>query len=55
MIGATTVTVLGGDVAPALFPLVVGILAAMVAYGRWRLAPVVARRGSWRPATLQLA
>ena len=39
MIGATVVTVAGGDVAPALFPLVVGILAAFVAYGRWRLAP----------------
>lgn len=39
MIGATVLTVAGGDVAPALFPLVVGILAAFVAYGRWRPAP----------------
>ena len=39
MIGATVLTVAGGDVAPALFPLVVGLLAAFVAYGRWRLAP----------------
>ena len=39
MIGAVVVTVAGGEVAPALFPLVVGILAAFVAYGRWRLAP----------------
>ena len=39
MIGATVITVAGGEVAPALFPLVVGILAAFVAYGRWRLAP----------------
>ena len=39
MIGATVVTVKGGQVAPALFPLVVGLLAAFVAYGRWRLAP----------------
>src|SRR2546425_9191767 len=39
MIGATAVTLIGGDVAPALIPLVVGILAALVAYGRSRLAP----------------
>jgi hypothetical protein len=25
--------------APALIPLVVGLLSAFVAYGRWRLAP----------------
>ena len=39
MIGATVVTLVGGDVAAALIPLVVGLLAAFVAYGRWRLAP----------------
>jgi uncharacterized membrane protein YphA (DoxX/SURF4 family) len=39
MIGATVVTLAGGSVAPALIPAVVGILAAFVAYGRWRLAP----------------
>jgi uncharacterized membrane protein YphA (DoxX/SURF4 family) len=39
MIGATVLTFAGEGVAPALFPLVVGILAAFVAYGRWRLAP----------------
>ena len=39
MIGATTYTVLGIGVAPALLPLAAGILAAFVAYGRWRLAP----------------
>ena len=39
MIGATVLTVAGGDVGPALFPLVVGLLSAFVAYGRWRLAP----------------
>jgi uncharacterized membrane protein YphA (DoxX/SURF4 family) len=39
MIGATVLTVIGDGVGPALFPLVVGILAAFVAYGRWRLAP----------------
>src|SRR5438309_11477245 len=43
MIGATMITLVGGDVATALIPLVVGVLAAFVAYGRWRLAPL---RGS---------
>jgi hypothetical protein len=40
MIGATVVTLAGGDVAPALIPALVGLLAAFVAYGRWRVAPV---------------
>jgi len=39
MIGATVLTLAGGAVAMALFPLVVGLLAAFVAYGRWRLTP----------------
>ena len=39
MIGATAVTLAGGAVAQAPIPLVVGLLAAFVAYGRWRLAP----------------
>ncbi len=39
MIGATVMTLEGGSVASALIPLVVGLLAAFVAYGRWRLAP----------------
>ena len=39
MIGATAIS-LQGDVALALIPLVVGLLAAFVAYGRWRLAPL---------------
>jgi len=34
MIGATVVTAMGGAVAPAVFPLIVGALAASVAYGR---------------------
>jgi uncharacterized membrane protein YphA (DoxX/SURF4 family) len=38
MIGATVVTLMTGDIVTALIPLVVGILAAFVAYGRWRLA-----------------
>lgn len=39
MIGATVVTILGDGLAMALPALVVGLLAAFVAYGRWRLAP----------------
>jgi len=41
MIGATIVTVIAQGVAPALFPLIVGLLAAFVAYRRgyqWRSA-----------------
>jgi hypothetical protein len=45
MIGATVITLLGGETAAALISLVVGLLAAFVAYGRWRLAPL---RGSSR-------
>jgi hypothetical protein len=40
MIGATVVTVAGGQLAPALMPVVVGLLAAFVAFGRWRVAPL---------------
>src|SRR5256885_16233737 len=36
MIGATVVTWVGGMVAVALINLVVALLAAFVAYGRWR-------------------
>ena len=36
MIGATVITAMGGAVAPALFPLGVGVLCAWVAYGRSR-------------------
>ena len=39
VIGATGVTLMGGMLATALFPAVTAILAAFVAYGRWRLAP----------------
>ncbi len=39
MIGATAITLLGGDLMAAMISLVVGLLAAFVAYGRWRLAP----------------
>jgi len=40
MIGATVLTSATADVAMALIPLVVGLLSAFVAYGRWRLAPL---------------
>lgn len=43
MIGATALTFVADGIGPALIPLVVGILAAFVGYGRWRLAP---HRGS---------
>ena len=49
MIGATTTTMATGDIAPALFPLTVGVLAALVAYGRWRTAPLVGRAGAYMP------
>jgi hypothetical protein len=39
MIGATLLSVPEGVVATVI-PLVIGILAAFVAYGRWRLAPL---------------
>jgi uncharacterized membrane protein YphA (DoxX/SURF4 family) len=39
MIGATVLTLASGPVTPALLPFVTGLLAAFVAYGRWRLAP----------------
>jgi hypothetical protein len=34
MIGATTITAMGGTVAPAVVPFVVGVLLSVVAYGR---------------------
>jgi uncharacterized membrane protein YphA (DoxX/SURF4 family) len=37
MIGATVVTLMIADIAMALIPIVVGLLAVFVAYGRWRL------------------
>ena len=52
MTGATVVTVAGGQLAPALLSVVVGLLAAFVAFGRWRLAPL---RGSSRATTLNEA
>ena len=50
MIGATIVSLKIGPVALAAMPFVVGLLAAFVAYGRWKLAPI---RGSSQPSVLQ--
>jgi len=40
MVGAVVVTLMGDGVAMAISPLVVGLLCAFVAYGRWKLKPV---------------
>jgi hypothetical protein len=52
MIGATVLTLATAGLAMALVPLVVGLLCAFVAYGRWRVAPLGAppRRSSLQPA-----
>jgi hypothetical protein len=52
MIGATVIGLVGGMVVVALVNVVVALLAAFVAYGRWRLAP---HRGSSRPSVLRPA
>ena len=52
MIGATVVTLASGMLAVALMNVVVALLAAFVAYGRWRLAPY---RASSRPSVLRPA
>jgi uncharacterized membrane protein YphA (DoxX/SURF4 family) len=39
MIGATGYGLLAGDAISSLMPLVVGVLAAFVAYGRWKVTP----------------
>jgi hypothetical protein len=41
MVGATVITAMGGLSAAVAIPFVVGLLAAAVAYGRWRPVPVV--------------
>jgi len=51
MIGATALTIAADGVAAGVVPLVVGLLAAFVAYGRWRLAPHTARREMIRRRT----
>jgi uncharacterized membrane protein YphA (DoxX/SURF4 family) len=44
MIGATTLTGISMGVVAALFPLVVGVFATGIAYGRWRVVPLPERR-----------
>ena len=46
MVGAIVITLQGGLLAAALISLLVGLLAAFVAYGRWRLAPLPSARPS---------
>lgn len=41
MIGAVVVTIQTMGVATAALPFITGVLAAFVAYGRWRAAPLV--------------
>ena len=52
MIGATVITLIGGDLTAAVISLIVGLLAAFVAYGRWRLVPL---HGASRPSRLRPA
>ena len=53
MIGATGLGLAVGDIAMTLIPLVVGLLAAFVAYGRWRLTPHSGRshQSGFQPTT----
>jgi hypothetical protein len=46
MTGATLLTpsMSDGEIAPAIIPFTVGLLCAVVAYGRLRLAPIAPRR-----------
>lgn len=43
MIGATAIGVMAGPIVLASIPLATGIAAAFVAYGRWRLVPLMER------------
>ncbi|HTO98382.1 MAG TPA: DoxX family protein [Myxococcales bacterium] len=45
MIGATIVTLRTPMAATAWIPFLVGVFAAFVAYGRWRLVPIAGRPG----------
>jgi len=53
MIGAVVVTLTTMSIGPALIPLVVGLLAVFIDYGRWRLAPLTG--SSSRAAALESA
>jgi len=50
MIRATIVSLMIVPVSLAAMPCAAGVLAAFVAYGRWKLAPI---RGSSQPSVLQ--
>jgi uncharacterized membrane protein YphA (DoxX/SURF4 family) len=50
MVGATVIGLMVGDAMMTLIPLAVGLLAAFVAYGRWRLAPIRASASASTPA-----
>ena len=41
MIGAVVVTIIGEGIGMAITPFVVGLLCAFVAYGRWKLRPLL--------------
>ena len=43
MIGATVINMMGPSAGTTLLTAGLGLLAAFVAYGRWRLAPIAAR------------
>ncbi|MEP6915456.1 MAG: DoxX family protein [Acidobacteriota bacterium] len=49
MTGATGITMIWMDVAQAMVPLTVGLLAVAVAYSRVRVAPIAARSRQPRP------
>jgi uncharacterized membrane protein YphA (DoxX/SURF4 family) len=49
MTGATVITLTVMGLPIGLVPLIVGLLVAFVAYGRWRLAPLGAPRGVASP------
>ena len=53
MIGATTITAFAIAVTPALVPMTIGLLAAFVVYGRWRLVPMSA--ASRRPMVVTVS
>jgi uncharacterized membrane protein YphA (DoxX/SURF4 family) len=49
MSGATSISMSGGKIAPALMPFVIGLLAGLVLYARTRVVPIRERsRGSVR-------
>lgn len=50
MVGAVVTTAMTMDAVFALMPLVVGILAVLVAYARWRVKPLRKRAGAAIPA-----